>query len=127
MCDISARKNPPGIKYLRRISEAEGRRRRKGSYRRGTERLWVTRYAHARRAVHARVGANIVNKSRILYTPSRNNEAEAHIAEEERETERERGRERGSQKRVGGQRCSAFAYSGHLFRLEKTRGSETCN
>lgn len=51
---------------------------------------------------HARVGANIVNKSRILYTPS--------------ETTRwKRGwqEEREGEGAVGGQRCSALVF-GHL-------------
>lgn len=70
MVDISARKNGRRIKYLGGIS---GRRSAspKGPPRRGAQRLWVTG-VHGRGALaHVPVGANIVNKSRILYTRRR--------------------------------------------------------
>lgn len=51
---------------------------------------------------HARVGANIVNKSRILYTPS-----------ETTRWKRGRQKEKEGERTVGGQRCSALIF-GHL-------------
>lgn len=64
---------------------------------------------------HARVGANIVNKSRILYTPS-----------ETTSWKRGRQEEKEGEGAVGGQRCSALIF-GHLSSVQDTRREETCN
>lgn len=63
MVDISGRKNGRRIKYLGGISG-----RRSASPKGAPSRLWASGYTDARALAHVPVGANIVNKSRILYT-----------------------------------------------------------